>query len=171
MLISDPPSGEALKALESRLIKKVRDRQIAYGCVWDDVVQFCNVISGGAWGVKFKTRWKDPAPRDEYVAAQALMLKAQLGVPRDQLMSELGYTDEEIEEFKDMRNEEAASVGTQMLHQMAAGGMMSKQGKLQSNEMTKSDTKTTPEMENAAKLQATAYPVVPFLSTGGGSGY
>lgn len=171
MLMTDPPSGEALKALEARLLKKVRDRQLSYGAVWDNVIQFCNVILGGSWDVKFHTRWKDPAPRDEFQFAQALLIKSQLGVPRDQILSECGYTDEEIEEFKQMRNEEAASVGTQMLHQMAAGGLLQKQGKLQSNQMTKTGEKTTPQQEAAAKLQATSYPVPATVSTGGGNGY
>jgi hypothetical protein len=48
LLTGDPPSGRALKALEARFTKKVRDRQALFGNVWEDALHFALVIVGDA---------------------------------------------------------------------------------------------------------------------------
>jgi hypothetical protein len=123
MLLTDPPSGEALKALEARLLKKVRDRQMAFGNTWSDVMQFVSTIIGLPETVRFEPKWKDPAPKSELEHAQTLTLKKALGVPRDQILTELDYSPAQIEEFQSMREEELASVGASLLDQMANGNL------------------------------------------------
>jgi hypothetical protein len=123
MLMSDPPSGEALKALEARLIKKCLDRQTSFGNTWEDVMRFCNILLGNSPDIKFNSCWIDPAPKSEYEHAQTLVIKKTVGVPRDQLLKEFDYTDAQIEEFAAMREEDALSVGNQLLNQMARGNM------------------------------------------------
>jgi hypothetical protein len=123
MLMTDPPSGEALKALEARLLKKVRDRQMSFGNAWTDVLKFVSAIIGLPDDILFEPHWKDPAPRSELEHAQTLILKQQLGVPRNQLLSELDYSPSQIEEFAAQREEEQASIGNTLLNQMASGNL------------------------------------------------
>jgi hypothetical protein len=123
LMMSDPPSGEALKALESRLIKKCKDRAAGFGNVWSQVVRFCHIIQGHPETIQFEPRWIDPAPHSEKEHAETLAIKKTLGVPRDQLLKEMDYTDAQLEEFETMREEEAQNVGETILNQMARGQM------------------------------------------------
>ena len=104
MLITDPPSGEALKALEARLIKKVKDRMGGFGNTWEDIIRFCWQITNGTdvteAGVRFTTKWADPAPTSEKEKAETAEIKGRVGVPQKQLWKEMGYTDAEILEFE-----------------------------------------------------------------------
>lgn len=122
-LMTDPPSGEALKALEARLVRKCRDRQLAFGAVWADLVRFCHVIQGHPEEVQFRAVWEDPAPRSEKEHAETLLLKRQLGVPLRQLQRELGYSEEQIDEFDIEREEEGADVAATVLGQLDRGEM------------------------------------------------
>lgn len=120
-LMTDPPSGEALKALEARLVRKCLDRQLAFGAVWADLVRFCHQIQGHPEEVQFRAVWEDPAPRSELELMESLLLKKSLGVPRKQLLRECGYSDEQIEEFEQDRHEEGANVAATVLGQLDRG--------------------------------------------------
>lgn len=122
-LLTDPPSGEALKALEARLVRKCLDRQRAFGSAWADLVRFCHVIQGHDSGIQFRAVWEDPAPRSQLELMESLLLKRQLGVPKRQLMMEAGYTLEQIEEFDIEREEEGANVAATVLGQLDRGEM------------------------------------------------
>jgi SPP1 Gp6-like portal protein len=122
-LLTDPPSGEALKALEARLVKKSLDRQRAFGSVWADLVRFCHRIQGHPEEIQFRAVWEDPAPHSEREHAETLLLKKQLGVPRRQLLREAGYSEEQIEEFDVERQEEGADVASGLLGQLDRGEM------------------------------------------------
>lgn len=123
LMISDPPSGEALKALEARLVKKCCDRQGGFGNTWAQVVRFCHIVQGHPETIKFEPRWMDPATKSEKEHAETLVIKKSLGVPRDQLLRELDYTDAQIEQFAALREEEMLNVGETLLTQMARGQM------------------------------------------------
>jgi hypothetical protein len=99
MLTTDPPSGEALKTLEARSIKKVKDRSISFGNVWEDAMAFAYKVATGK-DVRLSCDWEDPAPKSEREAAETAQIKANLGIPDEQLWKELGYTEEEIATFK-----------------------------------------------------------------------
>lgn len=122
-LMTDPPSGEALKALEARLVRKVEDRQIAFGAVWADLIRFCHIIQQHPPEVQFTTVWEDPAPRSEKEHAETLLLKKSLGVPKKQLLREAGYTEEQIDEFEAEAEEEGVNVAGALLRQLDRGQM------------------------------------------------
>ena len=120
-LMTDPPSGEALKALEARLIAKVLDRQIAFGAVWADLIRFCHRIQGHPTEVQFCAVWKDPAPRSEKEHIETLLMKRSLGVPKRQLLREADYTEEQIDEFEAEAEEEGVNVAGALLRQIDRG--------------------------------------------------
>ncbi len=95
----DFPSGEAMKSAEARFIKKISDRQTAYGNVWEDVLRFCLQIKGQVVEpeVKIAAEWVNAAPRSESELADTAVKKQAVGVSRSQNLRELGYTEEEIE--------------------------------------------------------------------------
>lgn len=107
------PSGEAMKTAEQPLLAKVKDRQLAWGNVWEDVMSFALSMTGGAGALS--CNWIDPTPRNERNLVETLLLKKQLGVSDAQLLRELGYTEQQIGVFAEERSVQTAALGTQLL--------------------------------------------------------
>ena len=89
-------SGEALKALEKRHVKKVKDRMTTFGNVWEDVMAFALQISTGRSNLRLSTDWADPFGPTDKEKLDAAMVKQSLGVSEEQNLKEIGYGDEEI---------------------------------------------------------------------------
>lgn len=98
-LITDPPSGEALKTLDSRNIKKCQDRQIDFGDTWEDALAFGLKIMGKEPDARLVTLWADPAPKSEREKAETLGLLVTAGASVDGGARVAGYTDEEVSEL------------------------------------------------------------------------
>lgn len=108
------PSGEAMKTAEQPLLSKVKDRQIAWGNVWEDVMRLALRMTGRE--VESLTcNWLDTSPRNEKALLESLLLKDQIGVSKAQLLREAGYTDEQIEQFAQERETESADAAETML--------------------------------------------------------
>ncbi|MEV7425149.1 phage portal protein [Streptomyces sp. NPDC091212] len=92
-------SGDALKAAETGLISKVRDRQRAFGESWENVMRLAFRVLGDdaratAWGAE--TIWRDPESRTISELADAAVKKKAAGVPWHQCMEDMGYTPAQI---------------------------------------------------------------------------
>jgi hypothetical protein len=83
-------SGESLKQNETRFLAKIRDRQAAFGQTWAELMSFALRLAGHQH-VELVTHWEDPAPTDENVLLENLLLKKQLGVSTEQTLREAGY--------------------------------------------------------------------------------
>ena len=95
----DFPSGEAMKSAEARFIKRIKDRQTAFGNVWEDVLLFALKVDqtpGIAEDTRLETLWLDAAPKSEAELADTAVKKKAVGVSRSQLLKEMGYDDETI---------------------------------------------------------------------------
>lgn len=90
------PSGESLKKSETRFVNKVRDRMESFGQVWEDLMAFALTIETKGQGVRLFTEWEDPAPLTEKERLDNLLVKQQLGVSDEQLLTEAGYGKDEI---------------------------------------------------------------------------
>jgi len=108
------PSGEAMKTAEQPLLAKVKDRQLAWGNVWEDAMQFALTLTGVTVD-GLTCNWQDPAPRNERELVETLLLKKQLGVSDNQLLREAGYTEEQIATFATERETQQAALGEAML--------------------------------------------------------
>ncbi len=103
----DVPSGEALKQLESGLVRRAEERQLVFGQAWQDVFALAYRINQ-AFGPSLPdvadptiaVTWADANVRNELAEAQTAESHQRLGVPVEQLWRELGYTPEQIEQFK-----------------------------------------------------------------------
>lgn len=94
----DFPSGEAMKSAEARFVKRITDRQIAFGNVWEDVMLFSLKVAGEnvADDTRLETLWLDAAPKSESELADTAVKKKAVGVSRSQILKEMGYDDETI---------------------------------------------------------------------------
>lgn len=123
MLNTNPPSGEALKALESRFTKKCQKRQIAFGNIWEDAIGFALRIAGrGGDDGKLASLWTHPAPQSEKEQTEALINKKNLGVSKRQCLRELDYTEEQINEMFEEAAADAEAAAEAALRSFDAGG-------------------------------------------------
>jgi hypothetical protein len=93
------PSGESLRQASARFIAKVRARQASFGEVWAAAMSFALTAGGIAGNADLVTLWHDPAPLSEREILENLILKKQLGLGQDQLLSEAGYGSREPQAF------------------------------------------------------------------------
>lgn len=104
------PSGESIKSAETGLVKKVRDRQTAFGEAWEEVIRLGFAVEGDnarSQAHSAQTIWADPESRTEAEHVDAVLKKKSLGVPTQQLWEDLGYTPEQIRRFRTMLLDEA----------------------------------------------------------------
>ncbi len=108
------PSGEALRAAESSFLAKVANRQVMFGNAWEDVLRFALRVAGKRVA-QLSCQWKDPTPRADLERAQVGLMKHQLGASQKQILGELGYSPQEIEQMLQDRQEEAKALGDTLL--------------------------------------------------------
>lgn len=107
------PAGEALKSAEGPLRTRVGDHQADFGEVWAEVLACALNIDKIKVDeddlIELMPRWlpvNAPFATREFL--EELKVKAEtLGVPEEMLWREAGYTADEIEEMKAMREEQA----------------------------------------------------------------
>lgn len=99
LLSGEFPSGEALRAAEAPLMAVIADREIAFGNSWEDAMAFALKIAR-AEPDSISASWKDTTSVGETEKMQALVIKKELGVPDDQLWQEMGYDEDQVEDFK-----------------------------------------------------------------------
>ncbi|MFJ3248312.1 phage portal protein [Streptomyces sp. NPDC086782] len=92
-------SGDALKAAETGLVAKVKDRQVSFGESWENVMRLSFRVLGEtekaqAWDLE--TVWRDPESRTVSELADAAVKKSSAGVPWRQRMEDMGYTPQQI---------------------------------------------------------------------------
>ena len=120
------PSGEALMAMEAPLIRKVQRYMERVSSVWKRVVSFMLLIDGKVIDRdSIIPQWDSVESLQPLTEAQVATLKLGVGVSKRQVLHELGYTEDQIEEIEEDRAEEGASFGTELLTawEQGRGGM------------------------------------------------
>jgi hypothetical protein len=108
-------SGDALKAAETGLVAKVRDRQTAYGESWENVMRLAFRVLGEtakAEAFDLETVWRDPESRTVSELADAAVKKSAAGVPWRQRMEDMGYTPQQISRMEIDRAADAMNAQT-----------------------------------------------------------
>lgn len=107
---ADVPSGEALKQLESGLVRRAEERQLVFGQSWQDVFALAwriNQTFGARLpdvpDMRVEVTWQDANVRNELSEAQTAEAHQRLGVPQWELWQRLGYTPEQIDAFKNAK--------------------------------------------------------------------
>ena len=129
----DVPSGEALKQLESGLVKRAEERMLEYGESWEQVMEMC-VRVNSAFGnggpvpdpLTISTQWADANTRMEEVEANAAEKHAALGVPKPAVWQKLGYSPEQIAQFR-----EDEMIQTQQQIAAVAGALQAREQRAQ----------------------------------------
>lgn len=101
------PSGEALTKAESRFTAMITEAQLDFGPTWSNVTKFALLIENQTEAAaKIEAQWRPAAPMSETEKLNVAVMKKQVGVSTEQILSELGYTDADI---KRMAGENAAA--------------------------------------------------------------
>lgn len=106
------PSGEALKTIEKRFIKKVGDRQGAFGQVWEDVIALALKMSGDnpfgeSSDVRLFTQWEDASPSSESEKLDNIIKKQDIGIDEEQALIEAGYGLKDIQAIQQRKAKKA----------------------------------------------------------------
>jgi hypothetical protein len=101
------PSGNALRTAEAPLLKKVADREAAFGYAWRDVFRFALRIEGVSSDVI--VYWKAIESLDELERWDVTLKKINAGLSHRQALREGGYPEDQIEQILAEREQEAAS--------------------------------------------------------------
>ncbi len=122
------PAEGTLKQEESGLVGKAVGRQVTFGNSWENALRLArrvyNTFSAGPVldpTVPVSGIWRDPQTRNEQALYDSLKIKAELGVPREQLWVEMGYNSDDILRMKEMLDAEA-NIGERVLAKFERGG-------------------------------------------------
>jgi hypothetical protein len=103
------PSGDAIKSAETGLVAKSRRKMRFFGEAWEEVIRLCFQVVGDkrADVTTGETIWGDPEYRSEAELADALVKRSAIGVPRQQLWEDAGYSQTQIARFHIMEEMDA----------------------------------------------------------------
>ena len=114
----NPPSADALRSAESRLVKRVERRQVAFGDSWEEVMRLVLLTMGRSLppeAMRLETVWRDPATPtigQKYDAiVKAVTTRGADGrplVPTEQGRIDLGYTPAQREDMSKMERDAVA---------------------------------------------------------------
>jgi Phage portal protein, SPP1 Gp6-like len=103
-------SADSIRAAESGLISKIRDKQMVYGDAWEEVMRLAGLMTGNqqlAQANAAEIVWQDPETHTMAALYDAALKSGAIGVPWEQRMEFLGYTPQAIERMRQMRAEDA----------------------------------------------------------------
>jgi hypothetical protein len=91
------PSGEALRAAESRFVKKVQDRQAEFGNIWEDAMELAlRMVSPANDSVRLTCQWEDASSTSEAERLNNIIIKKQLGISTEAALKEAGYGEADV---------------------------------------------------------------------------
>ena len=97
---SEVAPADAIRSSEATLVSKARRRQRSFGGSWKDVMRLAVLVRDGVQrpGMEsLETIWRDPETRTVAQAADAAVKKLAVGVSREQVLEDLGYSPVQIE--------------------------------------------------------------------------
>lgn len=117
-------NGETLKAAESGLVSKVRQRQRSYGEGFERLVGLARRAAGlGTPNETIETKWRNPEFRTEGELVDALVKMSTIGVPHEALWERWGATPLEVARWKSMAADQAAMDPVGQLTALAGRGV------------------------------------------------
>ncbi|CAB4198363.1 Portal protein [uncultured Caudovirales phage] len=126
-------SADALKAAETGLVARCRRKHIDFSDSWEEAIRLAfswRAIDRTALGdyggaaadeqraamVEAETIWADPESRNPAAVSDSLVKKKAIGVPWQALMEEAGYSPQQIERMKNLRDAEMAALDKLMVN-------------------------------------------------------
>lgn len=108
------PSGESLKASETGLVAKARQRMRHFGEAWEDIIRLAFQVIGDdarANAVGAETIWRDPESRSDAELVDAAVKLHTIGVPVEALWERIGATPGQISRWRVMQEQESLRLG------------------------------------------------------------
>jgi hypothetical protein len=101
-------SGDALKAAEAGLASKVNGKKMAFGEAIEEAIRLAFAWKGDerANDLSAEVDWAPSETRSESEYVDSLVKKMAIGVPKEQLWADAGYSPQQISRFKAMLLEE-----------------------------------------------------------------
>jgi hypothetical protein len=100
-------SGDALKAAETGLVSKVRDKQDPFGEAHEEAMRIAFLAMDRndprATATDAETIWRDPESRSQAEVVDAALKMQSLGVPQEALWEKVGASPQEIDRWKGMQ--------------------------------------------------------------------
>lgn len=126
---AEPPSGESLKAQEAGLVAKCERKQPIFGNGFEKVIHL-SVRLWNTYGDQERldpealidTTWKSPAMRMESEMLDNAKKKQELGIPRSQTWTELGYDQEQVDGFQESADADRQRAMGELVTKMATTG-------------------------------------------------
>lgn len=103
----DIPSGEAISKLDKPFLTKIRDRQARYDPELQDAYELALRMLG-ILGIAVDVRWVPANAVDDLNGINVLKAKVEMGMPSEVALNEMGYPDEQIDEW--LRDAEGSSI-------------------------------------------------------------
>ena len=99
-----PPSAEALSAMESSLIKKVRQKQLQFGEAIEHAMRYALIMEGkdSSEFEGMEVIWADPRVRSDAQVGDFAVKMQAVGVPREAIWAELGATPQMIDRWNEL---------------------------------------------------------------------
>nr|WP_051877192.1 phage portal protein [Streptomyces natalensis] len=118
-----PPSADAIRASEARLVKRSERRQRAFGEAWERVMRLALLVRDGSLDPKarsLETAWRDAAtPTYAQKADAVTKLHASGILPTEQAWEDLGYSAEQRIRMRAMQDEALTRMTAADLHALS----------------------------------------------------
>jgi hypothetical protein len=118
-----PPSADAIRASEARLVKRAERHQRAFGEVWERVMRLVLLVRDGELDPrtrKLETVWRDPAtPTYAQKADAVVKLHASGILPTEQAWEDLGYSAVQRARMRGMQDDALTRMTAMDLHQLS----------------------------------------------------
>lgn len=138
----DVPSGEALKQLESGLVKRAEERQLIFGQAWEDcfalayrLAQTFGRMVARLDNLDIGVKWHDANVRNEQVVAQTAQVHQALGVPDETIWEMLGYAPSQIAGWAAIKSAQDAAKLAQVAQALRESGTVNQTTTNQQNDM------------------------------------
>lgn len=109
-------SGDALKAAETGLVSKVRDKMDPFGEAHEEAMRLAfraiDPDDPRAEATDAETIWRDPESRSQAEVVDAAVKLASLGVPQEALWERIGASPQEIDRWKSMAEADSLLAAT-----------------------------------------------------------
>ncbi|NUS17099.1 MAG: phage portal protein [Streptomyces sp.] len=119
----NPPSADAIRASESRLVKRAERRQRAFGGAWEEVMRLALLVRDGhirPEAERLETVWRDPAtPTFAQQADAVVKLHAGGLLPTEMGWERLGFSAGQIARMKAMEDDALTRLTAADLHALS----------------------------------------------------
>ena len=118
-----PPSADAIRASEARLVKRAERRQRAFGEAWERVMRLVLLVRDGSIDPRtrsLETVWRDPAtPTFAQMADATVKLHASGILPTEMAWERLGFSAVEQARMRRMQDDAMTRMTAMDLHQLS----------------------------------------------------